>query len=130
MAIDKAIVIQPEDATLYNQKGILLQNLKRYLQAEAAYDKAIQLSPRASFYNNRGLLYAKQQKWELALADYNQALQLNPNYANAYYNRGIVRYQMGDRQGSIQDLQKSAELFYQQGNMSLYQQAIDVLKQI
>ncbi|NJP19470.1 MAG: tetratricopeptide repeat protein, partial [Hydrococcus sp. CRU_1_1] len=97
----------------------------------ADYNQALKLNPNdATAYYNRGLLYANQQKWELALADYNQALQLNPNYANAYYNRGIVRYQMGDRQGSIQDLQKSAELFYQQGNMSLYQQAIDVLKQI
>ncbi|MFN7202304.1 MAG: tetratricopeptide repeat protein [Aphanizomenon sp.] len=28
---------------------------------------------------------------------------MNPNYADAYYNRGIVRNDLGDKQGAIDD---------------------------
>jgi tetratricopeptide (TPR) repeat protein len=35
--------------------------------------------------------------------DYNQAITINPNYAQAYYNRGIVRNELGDKPGAIDD---------------------------
>jgi regulator of sirC expression with transglutaminase-like and TPR domain len=36
-----------------------------------------------------------------------QAIRLNPNNAKAYYNRGIARYSLGDKQGAIADLNPS-----------------------
>ncbi|MER3493461.1 MAG: hypothetical protein C4323_14700, partial [Mastigocladus sp. ERB_26_2] len=63
-----------------------------------------------------------------AIADYTSALKINPNYADAYYNRGIARYNLGDNQGAIADLQKAAELFRQQGNTQLYQKALELIR--
>jgi tetratricopeptide (TPR) repeat protein len=40
---------------------------------------------------------------EIPIDDYNPAIKINPNDANAYYNRGIVRYELGDKQGAIDD---------------------------
>ncbi|MBD2777451.1 serine protease [Iningainema tapete] len=94
VAIDQAIQIQlqnrkhPENPNLYNKKYTILNDLKRYPEAEAAITKAIALSSRAAYYNNRGFFYKEQKKWELALDDYNQALRLNPKYILAYNNRG------------------------------------------
>ncbi|NLQ07023.1 SUMF1/EgtB/PvdOfamily nonheme iron enzyme, partial [Cylindrospermopsis raciborskii LB2897] len=34
---------------------------------------------------------------------FNHALNINPNYAQAYNNRGIVRYELGDHQGAMED---------------------------
>ncbi|MFM6817642.1 MAG: tetratricopeptide repeat protein, partial [Dolichospermum sp.] len=67
VAINAAIRLEPNNPNLYNQKYLVLSNLKRYKEADVAINKAIELSPRAAFY----------------------------------YNRGIVRNELGDKQGAI-----------------------------
>lgn len=37
------------------------------------------------------------------MADYKKAIDLNPNHAKAYYNRGIVRSEMGKYQAALGD---------------------------
>jgi tetratricopeptide (TPR) repeat protein len=88
---------------LYNQKSAVLSNLKRYREAAAAINKAIELSPRAAFYNNRGNVRNELGDKQGAIDDYNQAIKINPNYAGAYNNRGIVRKDLGDKPGAIAD---------------------------
>ncbi|MDB9348060.1 tetratricopeptide repeat protein, partial [Nodularia spumigena] len=90
VAIETAIQKQPKNPNLYNEKWGILYDLKRYVEAEAAINEAIKLSPRAAFYTNRGLNYSEQKKWELALADYTKAIQINPEAALPYNNRGIL----------------------------------------
>jgi len=90
IAIEKAIELQPNNPNLYNQKWVLLGNLKRYVEAEAVINKAIDLNPRAVFYNNRGFLYFEHKTGELALADFNKAIDINPQFAAAYNNRGSL----------------------------------------
>ena len=38
-----------------------------------------------------------------AIADLTQTLQLEPNNVAAYYNRGNVKYELGDELGAFQD---------------------------
>ena len=62
--------------------------------------------------------------------DYNQALRINPNYAHAYYNRGVARRDSGDKPGAIQDFQKAADLYQQQGDKDSYEKAINFLRRL
>lgn len=48
-----------------------------------------------------------------AIADYTRAVELNPNLADAYGNRGILLYNLGNKQRAIADLQRAADLFKQ-----------------
>jgi tetratricopeptide (TPR) repeat protein len=44
------------------------------------------------------------------IQDYNKAIELNPDFADAYNNRGIAKYDLGDYRGAIQDYNKAIEL--------------------
>lgn len=45
-----------------------------------------------------------------AIADYDEAIRLDPQYAEAYNNRGNVRYEQGDLAGAIANCQKYLDL--------------------
>jgi hypothetical protein len=48
----------------------------------------------------------------------------SPDFAPAYNNRGLAYGISGNRQSTIADLQKAADLFQQQGSTGNYQEAI------
>ena len=54
----------------------------------------------------------------------------SPKFAEAYNNRGNIKFDLGDNSGAIADMSKAAELFRQQGRMDLYQTAINNLRKI
>lgn len=56
-----------------------------------------------------------------AIEHFNQALVVKPNFAAAVMARGVARYQMGDRNGAVQDAQIAGEMFNIQGNANGYQ---------
>jgi len=45
-----------------------------------------------------------------ALADYNLALTFNPICAKSYFNRGIIRYNLGERQLALADFNSTIRL--------------------
>ncbi|WP_300004413.1 tetratricopeptide repeat protein, partial [Anabaena sp. AL09] len=53
-----------------------------------------------------------------------------PNYANAYYNRGLVRDDLGDKQGAIEDYNQAAKLYQQQGKNEDYQDALNTIRKL
>ena len=45
-----------------------------------------------------------------AIDDWTQVIKINPNYANAYYYRGVIRYELGDKQGAIDDYSQAIKI--------------------
>lgn len=45
-----------------------------------------------------------------AIADYDKAIEINPKYADAYYNRGYAKIDLGQREGGCWDFSKAGEL--------------------
>ncbi len=43
------------------------------------------------------------KRWILHCEVRNMGIKINPNYADVYYNQGIVRNELGDKQGAIDD---------------------------
>ncbi len=111
MNYDKSIVIAPNDAVAYNNRGIAKDNLKDYQGAIQDYTKAIELkSDYAKAYYGRGITKRKTKNYQGAIQDYNKAIELKSDYAEAYNNRGIAKRHLEDYQGAIQDYNKAIEL--------------------
>ena len=68
-----------------------------------------------------------------AIEYYTKAIELNPKYSDAYNNRGILKQELGDKEGAMQDYNKAielnpndSELYYNRGILKKEQDDIDM----
>jgi tetratricopeptide (TPR) repeat protein len=88
---NRVLVARPNDAALFNNRGAILQALKRFDEALASYEQAIALKPDyADAFYNRGVVLQGLKRCEDALASYEKALAAQPSHAAALNNRGAV----------------------------------------
>jgi len=71
-----------------------------------------------------------QRDYRRAVEYYNQAIRQNPKLVDAYNKRALARFVLGDQPGTIQDLQKAASLYLQQGDKDRYQQTLETIRQM
>ena len=72
-------------------RGILLQNLKSYDEAEKEYRDAIRINPNyADAHNNLGNLLKNLKRYEEAEKEYREAIKINPYYAYTHNNLGAL----------------------------------------
>jgi Trypsin-like peptidase domain/TPR repeat len=130
-AYDRAISLDPNYATAYNNRGILKEEkLQDVTGALADYNRSIAIQPRfAVAFNNRGKLKRDRlSDFRGALADYSQAIILDNSYAQAYYNRGVLyKENFIEADAAIRDFQQAARLFREQ---ELPEDLTEVLKQL
>jgi Flp pilus assembly protein TadD len=85
---ERAIQLDSNYATAYNNKGRALMRLKRYVEALTACEQAIQLdSNYATAYNNKSWALIRLKRYVEALTACEQAIQLDSNYVGAYNNK-------------------------------------------
>jgi tetratricopeptide (TPR) repeat protein len=73
-----------------------LQELGRFEEALASYDRAIALQPDyAAALDNRGNALRQLRRFDEALSSYDRAIKLQPDYADALYNRGVTLHELG-----------------------------------
>ncbi|MEM9770046.1 MAG: tetratricopeptide repeat protein [Cyanobacteria bacterium P01_D01_bin.73] len=79
------------DPQLWYARGNALDELGRYDEAIAAYDRALEADPK--FYAawvNRGYCLDRLGRYRAAIASFDQALRIKPDYDGLWYNRGTV----------------------------------------
>jgi hypothetical protein len=98
-------------ANVLNSRGMARERRENFEQAEADYNKAIEINPEyANAYNNRGNIKAKQADYKGAKKDYNRAIELNAQFVEAYCNRGIAKEGLGDHSEAMEDFDRAIEL--------------------
>jgi tetratricopeptide (TPR) repeat protein len=108
---NKAIELNPEEATAHNNRGVAYYDIKEYEKAISDYNKEIELNPEfADAYYNRGIAYSDIKEYEKAISDYTKAIELNPEYADAYNNRGFAYGNIKEYEKAISDYDKAIEL--------------------
>ena len=77
----------------------------------------------------------KEQKNDLAgaLLYYDRAIEIDPEYANAYFNRGMLKKNSPleeDKADAIKSLHTAARLYKQQGKLDIYQSLSETLRKL
>jgi len=110
-AYNKAIDLNPNDASAYNNRGLAYDNLDKDDLAIADYVKAIELNPKyGDAFNNLAKTYGRRGYYKQAILFYDRVIELNPKDADAYYNRGNAYGRLGDYGFASQDLKIAAKL--------------------
>lgn len=122
-AYDEAVMLNPNYAEAYNERGIVKYELGQYAEAVSNYTMAIKL--RANFVdalNNRGNAYLALGQFQNAAQDLQAALKLNDNNAICHNNLGTVYYSLKNFDAAIQEYTRAirlnpacAEAYYNRG---------------
>jgi serine/threonine protein kinase len=111
IAYDEVLVLDPEDATTYNNRGLAYQSLEEYEKALADFNYAIKLNSRfvAAYYNRAHTNYDLME-YEKATADFNSVLALDPNLPPGYCGRGNAYNKMKNYQQAVSDYNSALSL--------------------
>jgi Tfp pilus assembly protein PilF len=98
VSLQQAISLAPENAIYRNALGVVYLDMRRPLEAEKEFQKAVELDPAyAEAHHNLGLALAEQGQFERAIAGYRKALAV-PTYTTpevAYNNLANVLFAQG-----------------------------------
>lgn len=96
VSLERALVLSPEVADLYSNRGIALMRLERLDEALASFRRAVRLDPSSALArNNLGNVLEALGRPEEAVASYLRALAIRPDYAKARYNLGNIYKDLG-----------------------------------
>ncbi len=122
----------PSDPILHSNRGATKRFLRDYQGALKDYTRSIQLRPTSVAYFNRAKLYASELKQpQQAIRDYSEAIRINQSwdspitFGHAFYNRGLIEVQQGNKGAAIADFKKAARFYSQFGNQERYRAALD-----
>lgn len=88
MAVDKAIEIDPQDATAWYDEGQIYLAEHKYDKALIAYEKSLIIKPNgADAWNGKGVALTELGRSEEAQLAYNESLRLDPRYLSARENQ-------------------------------------------
>lgn len=139
----RSIKLNPTYHSVYENRGNAYYILEKYYDAINDYTQAINLNPASSnAYNNRGNTYYQLGKYYNAINDYTQAIKINPLSHSVYDNRGNAYYQLGkhydaindytfilgNKQATIDDLNKAASIYQQENNYYDYDKTLKQLQ--
>ena len=128
---------QDLDARELNNKGASLENLGKYQEAIACYNRVLEINPRdAGAWSNKGNALNKLGKLQEAVDCYDRALEINPRYAVTWSNKGVALYNLGKIQEAVDCYDRALEInprfekaWNNKGNalgdLGKYQEAVD-----
>jgi tetratricopeptide (TPR) repeat protein len=108
---NRAIELNPQDATPYNNRGLVKATKGDLDGALADYDRAVQLSPRNyQIHGHRGIVRQRKGDLDGALTDYDIAIKLWWKYVGGYNNRASVKISKNDLEGALADCNRAIAL--------------------
>jgi tetratricopeptide (TPR) repeat protein/S1-C subfamily serine protease len=109
-ALQQAVQSQPDFVPAWDKLSAGYRKSNQLDKALAAINQAIRLQPNnPNLYNEKYGVLRDLKRYREAAAAINKAIELSPRAA-FYNNRGNVRYELGDKQGAIQDYNQAIKI--------------------
>ena len=86
-----------------------LESVRANSKKQNEYNVAIKELSSADWFD-KGSALDRAKNYKDAVEAFNKSIELNPQNANAYGNRGVAHYKLGDNQQAINDYDKAIEL--------------------
>jgi len=100
-----------QEAVVYRQEGLELQDVGELKRAAAAYRKAIAIYPAyVDAYNDLGVVLESLDKTRLAEEAYKSALKLNPDFAPTHSNLALFYERDGNIEGAAEHWSRRVRL--------------------
>jgi tetratricopeptide (TPR) repeat protein len=114
---NKALEINPNDYNTCVRRGWAKFRMNDFTGAMADFNRAVEGDPyNPEYYNNRGELKYKLQDLTGALDDFNRVIDTwysgRKSKSKAYFWRGLVKTDMGDKESACADLARSVKMGY------------------
>lgn len=108
---DRVILLQTNQAGIYNNRGNAYFGLGRKKRAAEDYSAAIRLrSDYAEAYYNRAAAYIDLGQHMRAVRDYTKIVIIKPDFVQAYLNRGFVYSRLGILKAALADYSTAISL--------------------
>lgn len=108
---DELVAERPERAKLWNERGVVLHQLGRGEDAQAAYRKAIEVEADYPLsYNNLGVSLASQGRMDDAVDAFRDAIRRRTDLLQSRLNLGLLLAQMRKFQLSLEAYRQALEL--------------------
>jgi len=106
--LKRSTELYPTFADSWVQLGVVTARLKKYEEALAYYDKALECNPYEPVaLNNSATVYFELKNFDEALKRFMRAVELKPDYADAYMNIGSCYGMAGQYDKAIFYLEKA-----------------------
>jgi tetratricopeptide (TPR) repeat protein len=115
---DQKLRFQPEDANIWNLRGLMLEKINRHDEALIAFkeakrnsEKKLKRNPKdADAWFQKALALTATQQFTEAILAYQQAIKIKPSFADALYNIACCYAQTQNPELAIKNLQKAINL--------------------
>ncbi len=94
----------------YLERGLIHRLARRYTEAVADFDAAIELDPTGEAHFRRGVAHAEQNEFDQAFADFDEAIRREPDHAVAYLNRGLTAVAVGEFERAAADADQALRI--------------------
>jgi tetratricopeptide (TPR) repeat protein len=126
---ERALSVDPNNAALHADKGLVLRQLRRWDDALGSYDRALALDPGlAQAHLNRGAVLKELERWREALASYDRMLAIHPGHGEAHYNRANLLQQLGRFDAALAGYERA--IAYNPNNAAAHANRGGVLRQL
>jgi len=106
--IARLIAQSSNNPEAYFERAVISYRLGNVSGAEDDLLSALTLDPTYSrAHNLMGVIHRSRSNLDLALASINNAVRYDDSYAPGYYNRGLIKFDMGDWEGAIGDFSEA-----------------------
>ena len=111
---DRALEINPYDASAYLNRGVSYSKLGNFTQAISDSTRSLEIAPEdAEAYRNRGTAYAEKGDLSQAIIEYSRSLEIDPQAAETYMARAAIYFLQENYNKTWKDVHKAQDLGWQ-----------------